>query len=104
MGKISNELADITILTAEDPRLEILENINNQIAEGWRKGKNRNGELIRFDDTKENVKVRRDAIQRALDIADEGDVVIITGKAHEKSLCFDQQNIHGMISKKLKSY
>jgi len=90
MGKISNELADITILTAEDPRLEDLKVINDQIEKGWREGKNQNGQLIRFDYMDRDVGVRRDAISKALELARNGDVVIITGKAHEKSLCFGQ--------------
>jgi len=85
MGRISGEIADITILTAEDPRLESLKDINDEIAKGY-KGK----ELIRFDDESMNVKNRRDAIHRAIQIANEGDTVIITGKAHESSLCFGQ--------------
>ncbi len=89
MGKLSNELADITILTAEDPRTEGLVNINNQIEEGWRDGENDKGELIRFDDESKLVDIRRDAIQRAFDIARDGDLVVITGKAHEMSLAFE---------------
>jgi len=90
MGKISNELADITILTAEDPRLENLKEINDQIELGWHKGSNNEGKLIRFDDISNNVVNRRDAIKKGLELAKEGDTVIITGKAHEKSLCFGQ--------------
>jgi UDP-N-acetylmuramyl tripeptide synthase len=87
MGKISNQLADITLLTAEDPRTENLKEINDEIERGWRDG-GRDGELIRFDYDDRDVEVRRDAIKRALEIAKEGDTVIITGKAHEQSLCF----------------
>lgn len=90
MGKISNEFADITILTAEDPRLEKLSDINDQIEKGWREGNNKNGTLIRFDDVSKNVENRRAAIKKALEIAQPNDIVIITGKAHEKSLCFGQ--------------
>ena len=90
MGKISNELADVTILTAEDPRLEKLSDINDQIEKGWREGNNKNGTLIRFDDVSKNVENRRAAIKKALEIAQPNDMVIITGKAHEKSLCFGQ--------------
>lgn len=91
MGKISNENCDITILTAEDPRLESLKDINDQIETGWKEGNNTKGTLIRFDDDQKNVKVREDAIQKALDIAKKEDVIIITGKAHEMSLCFGQE-------------
>jgi UDP-N-acetylmuramoyl-L-alanyl-D-glutamate--2,6-diaminopimelate ligase len=90
MGKISNELADITILTAEDPRLESLKDINDQIEKGYREGSNKDGILIRFDDVSNNVENRRDAIKKALELAQPDDTVIITGKAHEKSLCFGQ--------------
>lgn len=87
MGKISNELADISILTAEDPRSESLKEINDEIERGWKEGDGE-GELIRFDFDDKDVHVRREAIKKAIDLAKEGDTVIITGKAHEKSLCF----------------
>lgn len=90
MGKISNELADISILTAEDPRLEDLKVINDEIEKGWRDGKNKDALLLRFDYMDKDVQVRRDAIIKALELASDGDVVIITGKAHENSLCFGQ--------------
>lgn len=89
MGKVSNELADITILTAEDCRLESLKDINDAIEKGWRDN-GREKELIRFDNAKENVEVRRDAIKKALELAHDGDMVIVTGKAHESTLCFGQ--------------
>jgi UDP-N-acetylmuramoyl-L-alanyl-D-glutamate--2,6-diaminopimelate ligase len=87
MGKISNQLADVTILTAEDPRSESLKEINDEIERGWKDGGNE-GELIRFDYDDKNVEVRRDAIKKGIEIAKENDTVIITGKAHELSLCF----------------
>jgi UDP-N-acetylmuramoyl-L-alanyl-D-glutamate--2,6-diaminopimelate ligase len=87
MGKISNELADITILTAEDPRTESLKDINDEIERGWNDG-GKDGEIIRFDYDNQDVKVRREAIKKAINLAKKGDTVIITGKAHEQSLCF----------------
>lgn len=94
MGKIAAELADVTIITAEDPRTEKLTDINDAIEEGWKStGKTEEGGeegkgFYRFDDDSKNVKVRRDAIKKALGLAQPGDVVIILGKSHEKSLCF----------------
>jgi UDP-N-acetylmuramoyl-L-alanyl-D-glutamate--2,6-diaminopimelate ligase len=88
MGKFSNELADVTILTAEDCRTESLKSINDEIERGWRDGSNIDGRLIRFDDDSIGVQVRRDAISKAFELANDGDLVIITGKAHEMSLCF----------------
>jgi len=88
MGKFSNELADITILTAEDPRTESLKDINDEIEKGWRDGSNKEGLLIRFDDDTKNIMVRRDAIFKAFELAKDGDLVVVTGKGHEMSLCF----------------
>lgn len=103
MGAIAYQWADITILTAEDPRTEKLNVINDTIAQGWQKAYKSacDGEsnirthtdttakkLIRFDDATQNVKVRLDAIKYALNIAKPGDIIIACGKAHEKSLCF----------------
>jgi UDP-N-acetylmuramoyl-L-alanyl-D-glutamate--2,6-diaminopimelate ligase len=88
MGEVAAKYADVTILTAEDPRSEELKTINDHIEEGWRKAATKQKSLIRFDDPTQNVKVREDAIRKALDIANEGDLVIVCGKSHEKSLCF----------------
>lgn len=91
MGKVSNMYADISILTAEDPRLESLKEINDEIARGWEDGENKKAILIRFDDDSKNVKVRRDALKKAFEVAKVGDVIIATGKAHENSQCFGQK-------------
>ncbi len=89
MGKIAKKYADVTILTAEDPRQECLKAINDQIVYGWNEVVfSNNRSLIRFDDDREKVAIRRKAIQKALSLATGGDVVLITGKGHENSLCF----------------
>lgn len=89
MGEYAKKFADITILTAEDCRSEGLKIINDQIAEGWEKlAMNEPRQLYRFDDESQNVQVRRLAIKKALDTAKQGDAILITGKGHEKSLCF----------------
>lgn len=82
MGKISAELADITIITTEDPRGDI-DNINAEIMEGVKKG---GGELGK------NVFIENDrglAIKMAIDLAKKGDIVGIFGKGHEKSMNLD---------------
>ncbi|MBI4091819.1 MAG: UDP-N-acetylmuramoyl-L-alanyl-D-glutamate--2,6-diaminopimelate ligase [Candidatus Levybacteria bacterium] len=76
MGEISAEYADVIILTAEDPRSEKIEDINAQIKLGI---KNFKGELLEFNH-------RQEAINTAVRIAQKGDVVIATGKGHEKSM------------------
>lgn len=116
MGQVSATMADITILTAEDPRDEDLGLVNNDIL---RHGEKAGAVLIdRFSNSKmyksapieiitqkilnalqsgkkpfilfdENTpRSREDAIEFALRIAGRGDIVFITGKGHEKSLAF----------------
>ncbi|MCS7317793.1 MAG: UDP-N-acetylmuramyl-tripeptide synthetase [Candidatus Dojkabacteria bacterium] len=111
MGEVSGKLADITIVTAEDPRTESLYAINTAIISGAEKSgaklikrfanslefnKEYNDNLktlarssktiFSFDE--ENVNSRYDAIKFAILIAEKNDIVITQGKGHEKSLCF----------------
>jgi len=82
MGEIAGRLADKIVITAEDPRTEDLGQIMAQIAGGCeRTGRGEGVDYWRIGD-------RREAIQLAIDMADEGDLVLITGKGHEKSMCF----------------
>ncbi len=75
MGEASNQFSDQIILTEEDYRTEDLRKICQQIASGI---KNKNYQII-LD--------RQQAINQAIKTAKKNDVVVITGKAHEKSLC-----------------
>lgn len=78
MGKISCELADKIILTAEDPRTEDVNKIINEIAKGCQ-----NKQKISY------VPDRRKAIDLAINkIAKTNDLVGFFGKGHEQSLCF----------------
>ena len=79
MGRISAELADITILTAEDPRSEDVNNIIKQIKSGVK-----NDKAVVFEEPD-----RGNAIKKALEIAREGDIVGFFGKGHEKSMNLD---------------
>jgi UDP-N-acetylmuramoyl-L-alanyl-D-glutamate--2,6-diaminopimelate ligase len=82
MGEIAARLADFTVLTAEDPRTEPLEQIIAQIAAGCERGGAREGERCwRIGD-------RREAIRFAVEHARPGDLVLVTGKGHERSMCF----------------
>ncbi len=82
MGEIAGKLADRVVITAEDPRTESLDAINAQIAEGLERTGRRNGEdYFVVDD-------RAEAIAFAVKIARAGDLVIVTGKGHERSMCF----------------
>jgi UDP-N-acetylmuramoyl-L-alanyl-D-glutamate--2,6-diaminopimelate ligase len=82
MAVTSAELADFTVLTAEDPRTESLNNILDDMAVGARSKGGREGETFwRIPD-------RANAIKFALRLARPGDIVIACGKGHEQSMCF----------------
>ena len=82
MAEVSAELADITILTAEDPRTEPLEGILEEMAEGARSKGGVEGETFW------RVPDRGEAIRFMLKIARPGDIVMACGKGHEQSMCF----------------
>jgi UDP-N-acetylmuramoyl-L-alanyl-D-glutamate--2,6-diaminopimelate ligase len=84
MAEISGALADLTILTAEDPRTESLDEILGEMAAGVAsKGGIEERTFWRVPD-------RGNAIRFALKLADEGDLVITCGKGHEQSMCFGE--------------
>ncbi len=82
MGAISAKYADKIILTAEDPRGEDIESINKEIIEGIQEVQKNGIEYFSIPD-------RKEAIQKAIEIAKRGDIIIITGKGHEKSMNLD---------------
>jgi UDP-N-acetylmuramoyl-L-alanyl-D-glutamate--2,6-diaminopimelate ligase len=84
MAEISAELADITILTAEDPRTESLQFILSEMAEAL---KTKNGVE---GDTFWLIPDRGEAIRFAVELAEPGDLVIACGKGHEQSMCFGE--------------
>ena len=72
MGRIASELADLTVVTSDNPRSESPEAILHQILDGIEPGAN-----------VESMLDRRQAIGHALAWAREGDTVLIAGKGHE---------------------
>ena len=82
MAEISAELADLTVLTAEDPRTESLEGILEEMAAGARSRGGVEGETFW------RVPDRGEAIRFALRLARAGDIVLSCGKGHEQSMCF----------------
>ena len=71
MGMLASKLSDIVIVTSDNPRSEDPGTIINDIFEGIE-----DGEVYRIPD-------RKEAIFKALDIAEVGDFVLIAGKGHE---------------------
>lgn len=82
MGEIASRLAEVVVLTAEDPRTEETSQIINQIVKGCQKAGGVEGKtLFRIPD-------RKKAIEFVMKKAKEGDRVVICGKGHEKTMCF----------------
>ena len=73
LGEIAFEKSDYVILTADNPRQESLEKIYSEIVSG-RKNENTPYECV--DD-------RKQAIERALELAQEGDILLFAGKGVE---------------------
>jgi UDP-N-acetylmuramoyl-L-alanyl-D-glutamate--2,6-diaminopimelate ligase len=82
MAETSIELADLSVLTAEDPRTESLDGILEEMAVGARSKGGREGETFW------RVPDRGEAIKFAIRLAKEGDIVLSCGKGHEQSMCF----------------
>ncbi len=98
MGKIAAKLADYVILTAEDPRTEDVRDIISEIAQGF------SSNLISEADKKNKIKNlsvktkgkyfwkipdRQEAINFSIRrLAQKGDVILLCGKGHEKSMCY----------------
>lgn len=82
MGRVSGQLADFTVITAEDPRTEDLDEICRTIEHG----------VLEYTDASRCMIVpdRSEAIQYAVNMAQPGDVVAAFGKGHERSMCFGE--------------
>ena len=79
MGMVAARLSDVVVITSDNPRSEepsrILEEIKRGIPAGGQSG--------RMPDVRTIVD-RREAIERAIEQAEPGDVLLIAGKGHEK--------------------
>lgn len=81
MGEVSSRLADLTIVTSDNPRFEEPMDIIADIIEGVEKA---DGKYVTIPD-------RKDAIEYAIKNALDGDVIVLAGKGHE-----DYQEIKGV--------
>ena len=82
MGRVAAELADVAVITDEDPRLEDARSINEEIAVGARAAGKRDGDdLFAIDD-------RPSAIAHAIGLAGEGDLILLAGKGHEQNIIY----------------
>ncbi|HPQ50759.1 MAG: UDP-N-acetylmuramoyl-L-alanyl-D-glutamate--2,6-diaminopimelate ligase [Alphaproteobacteria bacterium] len=75
MGEISTRLADVSIVTDDNPRSEDPQKIRKQILEGAQ------NDAIEIDG-------RRNAIRQAVQMLCSGDVLVLAGKGHEQGQTF----------------
>ena len=72
MGKIASQYADVAIITSDNPRTEDPAEIIEEIAAGFLPSKKIHKAIDRHE-----------AIQKALSMADDKDIILIAGKGHE---------------------
>lgn len=84
MGGIASEHADIIILTNEDPYHEDPERIIDEIEAGVTKKK---------DETYFRIFDRREAIAKAIALAEDGDIILVTGKGAEETMAFGDKRV-----------
>ena len=81
MGEVSGRLADLTIITSDNPRFEEPQDIINDIRTGMAKT---DGKYVEICD-------RKEAITYAIEHGEPGDIIVLAGKGHE-----DYQEIKGV--------
>ena len=81
MGEVSGKLADLSVITSDNPRTEEPQAIINDILTGIKKT---TGKYVEIPD-------RRKAIEWVINNAQKGDIIILAGKGHE-----DYQEINGV--------
>lgn len=80
MGEVSGRLADLTVITSDNPRFEEPQSIIEDIKAG----------IGRTDGAYVEICDRREAVAFCISHAEEGDIIVLAGKGHE-----DYQEIEG---------
>ena len=98
MGEISGKEADYTIITSDNPRTENPKEIIDEIENGIKKTSGKY----------EVILDRREAIEKAIKIANKNDIIVLAGKGHElyqeingKLYPFDERTIVREIIEKI---
>jgi UDP-N-acetylmuramoyl-L-alanyl-D-glutamate--2,6-diaminopimelate ligase len=86
-GATAARLADVSVITSEDPRNEDADAIIDQIAAGA-EGAGAVPEQTVFRRTD-----RRDAIRLAINLAEAGDCLLLAGKGHEGSIIWGREKV-----------
>lgn len=87
MGRIGAELADIPIVTSDNPRSENPDAIVAEVEEGVK-------QRLKAGQHHEVIVNRREAIYRAVELAQENDIIVIAGKGHETYQILNDGTIH----------
>jgi len=90
MGRASAKYSDLVIITEEDYRTEDPFDIASQISKGLDEGGFQSVDQEVFGRKSKQYTViidRLEAIMKAFEIVGKNDVIVLTGKGHEKSLC-----------------
>ncbi|MDU1053659.1 UDP-N-acetylmuramoyl-L-alanyl-D-glutamate--2,6-diaminopimelate ligase [Clostridium baratii] len=82
MGKIGTDLSDVAVITSDNPRSEEPDSIIDDIIAGIEK------------DNYIRITNRHEGIEKAMEIAEEGDVIVIAGKGHETYQILNTGTIH----------
>jgi len=97
MGRVVEELSDFAIITSDNPRNEELSQIFNDILSGI----NDKSRFQVIDD-------REMAIRKAIQMAEDGDIVLVAGKGHEayqlvkgQKIPFDDREVAQKILKEM---
>ena len=83
MGRVAGKYADILFITADDVRVDTFKNISRDLYEG---AKNSGKEIYIIEN-------REKAIEQAVFMAREEDMVFFTGKGHEKTIQYKDKKI-----------
>ncbi len=89
MGRIGATYADIVIVTSDNPRTENPTQIVAEVAAGVEEIARERPSL-----SYEIIESRRDAIRRAIALAQSGDIILIAGKGHEDYQILADKTIH----------
>jgi len=85
MGRIAEQLADLLVITSDNPRSEDPQQIITDVISG----------IQRFDSARMVVEAdRKQAIHQAIDMAQPEDIIVVAGKGHEDYQILADRTIH----------
>lgn len=88
MGAVAGRLSDVILITSDNPRTEDPVRIIEEIQRGITPDTRRNTAQRSMP-----IVDRREAIERAIDMASSGDLVLVAGKGHEKYQTIGSQSL-----------